>query len=201
MIRSVIRSGFLNDDSGAVSVSASWLIGIFIVLTGGAAEMGNSYWQSNAIQHAAKMGARIATTSEPVSVELATMTGLSSNVDVGDPVPAYKIVCHGKTQSCNRGGFNQLAFNKIFYGRNNDGTCEATTQETRGMCDMFENLIPENVVITYESSGMGRAGNPPILIPVVTVTIADLEQNYLFLDFLGERTIGTQVSALAEDLK
>lgn len=194
-------SRFFGNESGAVSISASWLIGIFIVLTGGAAEMGNTYWQSNAIQHAAKMGARIATTSAPVSVELATMTGLGTNVEVGDPVPAYKIVCYGKTQSCNRGGFNQNAFNKIFYGRNIDGTCAATTQEKRGMCDMFTSLTPDNVVITYESSGMGRAGNPPILMPVVTVSIADLEQNYLFLDFLGERTIGTQVSALAEDLK
>lgn len=194
-------SRFRKNNDGAVTISASWLIGTFIVLTGGAMEMGNTYWQSNAIQHAAKTGVRIATTSTSVSQELVTMTGLTTGVEVGDPIPNYKIVCWGKSQSCNRGEFNTEAFQKIFYGRDADGNCEATTSEKRGMCDMFDNLLPENVIITYESSGMGRAGNPPLLIPLVTITVVDVKQDYVFLDFLGERTISTAVSALGEDLK
>lgn len=194
-------SKFKRNERGAVTVSAAWLMGIFIILTGGAVEMGNTYSQSNAIQHAAKIGVRIASTSTPVSTEISTMTGLSGNVEVGDPIPDYKIVCSGKTQSCNRGAFDTVAFNKIFYGRNLDGLCETTARETRGMCDLFEDLNPENIVVTYESSGMGRAGNPPILVPLVTVSVVEVEQDYLFLDFLGSRKIGTAVSALGEDLK
>ncbi len=197
----MIFNRFRKDEKGAVAVSASFLIGTFIVLTGGAVEMGYSYWKSNAIQHAAKTGARIATTSKPVSTELSTMTGLITGVEVGDPIPDYKIVCYGKTQSCNRGGFDQTAFDKIFYGRNADGTCEGTSRETRGMCDMFDELGPENIVISYESSGMGRAGNPAILVPLVTVSVVDFDQDYVFLNFLGQRTISTKVSALGEDLK
>lgn len=192
---------YLNNQDGAVSVSASWLLTIMFVLVGGGVEMAHSYWQSNAIQHAAKMGARIATTSAPVAVELTTMTGLQGGVDAGDPMPDYKIVCSGGSQSCNRGGFNQDAFDAIFYGRDRDGQCDATNRERRGMCDLFDQLDPEDVTVTYQNSGMGRAGSPPALLPLVTVTVSGVEQDYVFLDFLGTRNLSTQVTVLGEDLR
>ena len=193
--------GYLSDQSGAVAVSASWLIGVFIVIIGGGIEMSHSYWRANTIQHAAKTGARIAITTEPVASELLTMTGLDSGVDAGDPMPDYKIVCSGKTRSCNRGSFNQEAFDKIFYGRDADGQCGNTQKERRGMCDLFSVLKPENTIITYQNSGLGRAGNPPSLFPIITITIIDVQQDYVFLDFLGERTIGAKASAMGEDLR
>jgi len=197
----VILSRFLKDESGAVAVSASWLTGIFVVILGGGIEVSHSYWRANTMQHAAKMGARIATTTAPVSLELTTMTGLESGANAGDQMPDYKIVCSGKTRSCNRGGFNQAAFEQIFYGKDNDGLCEAASRERRGMCDLFDDLTPENITITYEDSGMGRAGSPPSLFPVVTITVSDVAQDYVFLDFLLENTIGTSASAMGEDLK
>jgi len=197
----MIASRFLKDQNGAVAISASWLTGIFIVILGGGIEVSHSYWRANTIQHAAKMGARIATTTSPVSTELTTMTGLESGVSTGDPMPDYKIVCSGKTLSCNRGGFDQAAFDRIFYGRDSDGLCEGTARERRGMCDLFDDLTPENVTITYEDSGMGRAGNPPSLFPIITIAISDVEQDYVFLDSLLSNTIGSSASAMGEDLK
>ncbi len=197
----MILKRFLTDQAGSVAISASWLSGIFIVILGGGIEVSHNYMRANSMQHAAKTGARIATTISPVSAELSTMTGLESGIDSGDPMPDYKIVCSGKTQSCNRGGFDQTAFNKIFYGKDNDGSCEGTARGRRGMCDLFDDLSPENVTITYEDSGMGRAGNPPSLFPIITITITDVVQDYVFLDFILSDTMETSASAMGEDLK
>jgi len=193
------------DVQGSVSISAAWLSGIFIVLFGSAVEMAYSYWQSNALQHAAKHGVRIATTTSPVADDLTLITGLEGGAEVGDPMPDYQITCYGKTLSCTRGTFNQDAFDKIFYGLDNDGTCLETTAARRGMCDMFGRLRPENITITYQNSGMGRAGTPPDLIPVVTVSISQIQQNYLFVDFFkidsGATYLGATALGIAEDME
>ncbi len=194
-------SRFLQENSGAVAVSAGWLASIFFVLVGGGIEMTHSYWQANAMQHTAKTGVRIAVTTSPVALELTSMTGMEGGADVGDPLPDYKIVCSGKTLSCNRGGFDLVAFNKIFYGRDNDAVCANNELGRRGMCDLFSGLKPENVTIIYEDSGMGRAGNPPDLFPIVTVSISDVQKDYVFLDFLGDHKMGARASAIGEDLK
>lgn len=192
---------FLQDKSGAVAVSAGWLTAIFMVIVGGGIEMTHSYWLSNSMQHTAKTGARIAVTTRPVALELVSMTGMEGGADVGDPMPDYKIVCSGKTLSCNRGGFDVAAFNKIFYGRDNDILCGEAEKARRGMCDLFKLLKPENITITYEDSGMGRAGNPPDLFPLVTIDIVDVEKDYVFLGFLGDQLMDARASAMGEDLK
>lgn len=196
---------YQNNKAGSVSISASLLIGTFIILIGGGLELIFSYWQTNTMQHAAKHGSRIAITSAPVAMELATMTGMESGANPGDPMSDYKIVCSGKTSSCNRGGFDQSAFNKIFYGRDEDGSCAATTDQRRGLCDIFANLTPDNVTITYEDSGLGRAGSPPDLMPLVTIEILDVEKDYLFLDLmssaLGSTTLTARAMSIAEDLR
>ena len=61
---------YFRDNSGATSISASFLIGIFILLIGGGVEMGHAYWKNNVLQHATKMGVRSAITIEPVASKL-----------------------------------------------------------------------------------------------------------------------------------
>lgn len=201
----LIWQRYRREETGAVSVSASFLIGILIVLFGGGVELMHSYWQSNTMQHAAKRAARIAATGAPVSLELKSMTGLDGQVNAGDPMPDYKIVCSGKTQACNRGGFDQSAFNKILFGRDEDGVCGPTTDERRGVCDVLDTLTAENLTITYESSGMGRAGTPADIIPLVTVIISDVEKNYIFLDLInapmGTGFLSAKAMSIAEDLE
>lgn len=205
MIRSHILGKYISSRSGAVSVSASFLIGIFILLIGGGIELGHAYWKSNTLQHAARMGVRVATTVDPVALGLSTITGLGGSVEVGDLMPTYMFSCSGKTKSCNQGGFNEAAFNKIVFGRDGDGKCLATSQERRGMCDYFDDIKSENVTITYQNSGMGRAGSPPDLMPLVKVSITNIEQNYLFVDVFTSSGstgfLGAEAISLAEDLR
>ena len=198
-------NSFRNNKSGAVSVSAAFVVGMFILLIGGGIEIGHAYWKSNALQHAARMGVRVATTSDPVAIGLTTHTGLTGSTDAGDPMPAYTYTCSGKTKSCSKGGFDEAAFNKILFGRDGDGACLGTSQERRGMCDYFEDLKAENVTISYKGSGLGRAGNPPDLMPFVTVSISGVEHDYVFVDIIATVAdigfLGAEAVSLAEDLK
>ncbi len=167
--------------------------------------MGHAYWKTNALQHAARMGVRIATTVDPVALGLTTITGLEGSVEVGEPMPSYLFSCSGKTKSCNQGEFNEAAFNRILFGRDNDGTCVGTSQERRGMCDYFDDIKSENVTISYQNSGMGRAGFPPDLMPLVKISISDIQHDYVFVDiFTSIGNIGllsAEAISLAEDLK
>lgn len=196
---------FRKDEQGAVTVSASWLLGIFIIITGAGIEMAHAYFQSNTMRHAVEIGVRNAATGAPVALELAELTGLGNGVDSGDPMPDYKIVCSGETLSCNRGGFDASAFDKIFYGRDEDGVCGNTDRERRGVCDLLDKIKIENVSVSYEASGLGRAGNPADIIPLVTVSISGVQRDYVFLDMVSsawsDQMTGASAVAIAEDLK
>ncbi len=195
---------YSNSQSGAVSISASWILGIFIIVIGGGVELAHAYWQSNALQHAARIGVRVATTSDSVALGLSDITGLES-AEAGDPMPDYKIICFGKTQSCSKGGFDQVAFKKVLFGRDLDGQCKSTNQERRGMCDYFDRIKADQITIIYENSGMGRAGNPADLMPLVTVKIEGIQRDFVFLDMfssnISQILLSSQASAVAEDLR
>ena len=188
-----------------MTVPAALLMGLFISLIGASIELGYAYYQYNAAQHAARIGVRIAATSDPVSVMLGDMTGMEQGGDAGDPMPDYNIICAGSSQSCSVGKFDKAAFERIYFGKDNDGVCGATDRERRGMCDMASHLTNSNVMVSYQNSGFGTAGNPADVVPLITVTLTDLRFNFLFLDMItGDRFTAmpdVSVTAMSEDLK
>jgi len=171
----VIMRNYQNNIQGSVSVEASLLLMIMVALTGATIEAGYAYFQWNGAQQAARHGARLAATSEPVSRSLETMTGMERGVQIGDPIPDYTLNCAGKTRRCNNGSFNSLAMNKIVFGLDNDNTCAKTQKERRGMCDVFNDITLENVEVTYASSGLGTAGYPANPAPLVTVKVTNMK--------------------------
>jgi len=197
--------GFLSDKSGAVTVEASFMILLMVALTGAAVEAGIAYWQWNGAQQAARHGARLAATSDPVARDIRTMTGLGDGINAGDPMPDYERHCSGETASCDQGGYDGTALNAILFGPDHDMTCSATTRERRGMCDMLSNLDQSNIKISYQGSGLGRAGNPATPAPMVYVTVTNLNFNFAFLDlFLPESLTqmpDVTVTAMGEDLR
>jgi Flp pilus assembly protein TadG len=196
---------FLANRSGAVTIEAAFLVPLMIVLTAGAVEIGYAFYQWNGAHQAARHGARLAATSNPVPQDLRTMTGLGGGVKAGDPMPDYTRECFGKSQSCTGSAFNRAAMNAIVYGPDQDMTCEATNSPRRGICDVFSAVSRQNVDISYKSSGLGRAGFPADPEPLITVTIKDLQFNFLFLDLIipkGWQTIPTtRASHMGEDLR
>ena len=201
----MIFKAYKNSVDGAVAVETSLLITIMIFLTAGVLETGLAYWQWNSAQQAARHGARLAATSDPIATEIHTMTGLGNGVETGDPFPNYVLNCSGELNGCNQGGFNQTALYEIVYGPDGDGLCANTVRERRGICDIVSNIEPKNVEISYANSGLGRAGNPPMPAPLITVTIKDLDFNFVFLDvFLPQKLSKippVSVSVMSEDLR
>jgi len=196
---------FFKNSHGGVSIEASFLLMIMVALTGATIEAGYAYFQWNGTQQAARHGARLAATSDPVSRSLQNMTGIGNGVQTGDPMPNYMRSCAGKTGRCNTGGFNTSAMNKIIFGPDNDGNCEATEKGRRGMCDIFSDITKDNVEITYASSGLGTAGYPANLAPLVTVKVTDMKFDFVFLNLFTPESFSNMpdvsVSIMAEDLK
>ena len=196
---------FKKNTEGGVSVEASFLLMIMVALTGATIEAGYAYFQWNSAQQAARHGARLAATSDPVASNLTSMTGIGNGVEAGDPMPNYVRSCAGKTGQCNSGGFNSTAMDKIVFGPDNDGTCGPTQKERRGMCDVFGDVTKDNVEVIYAHSGLDKAGYPADLAPLVTVTVTGLKFDFVMLGLFTPDSFSNMpdvsVSLMAEDLR
>ena len=198
-------SAFLKNTRGSVSVEASFLLIIMVALPGATVEAAHAYFQWNGAQQAARHGARLAATSDPVAENLKDMTGLESGGQLGAPMPDYSRTCSGKTAKCDSGNYNSQAMNDIVFGPDHDGTCGATQRERRGMCDVFSDLSLENVEVIYQNSGLGTTGYPAKLAPLVTVKVTDMKFDFVFLNLFTPDSFSKMpdvtVSIMAEDLK
>ena len=70
-------------------VEYSLIVSLLLVLTFGLVEFSLALFQWNSATKAVQAGARLAAVSAPVSSDLTTLTGLSSGVEPGDPMPAF----------------------------------------------------------------------------------------------------------------
>src|SRR5918998_3838754 len=81
------------DQSGAVAVEFALIGGAFITILLAMMEFGTAYWQWNQATKALQLGGRLAAVSDPVSSDLKSLTGVSSTVEEGDPMPYFQRVC------------------------------------------------------------------------------------------------------------
>lgn len=191
--------------SGTVSVEAAFITGIIVLITGAGIELSYGLWQWNATQQATRSAARIAAVSDPVAKELETMTGLTNDTESGDPMPAYSITCSGSSQSCTAGNFNNSEFNRLIFGPDNDGVCGPKSRPLSGMCDILKKITPDNVTVNYSNSGLGVAGSPANIRPIITLTTSGIDMDFVFLDLLTFNDFAQlpeiSISVVGEDLK
>lgn len=199
------RLSFARDQRGAASVEFALLAGVLIAVTIATLELGIGYFQYNSAKQATRIGARLAVTSDPVARDLKNYTGLGGGVISGDPMPAYSRRCSGQTQNCTGGQYDSTAMNALIFGPDNDGNCAPTQKLRRGMCDIQTGIQRQNVEVTYRGSGLGVAGNPAVLSPLVTVKVSGLKFDFLVVDaFLPANFTDMPditVSMMAEDLR
>jgi hypothetical protein len=163
---------FLRDRTGAVMAEFA-IAGIFmIMLMMSVVELTSALWVWNSAAKAVQIGARLAAVSAPVSSDLTTMTGLTGGATPGAAMPYFIRTCNGATSSCSGGTYSAAAMNWIVRG--SDGVC-GTTVGVRGICDLYPRIQPQNVVITYEQTGMGFAGRPGGPVPSITVKVQNLQ--------------------------
>ena len=192
------------DASGAVAVEFGLVGGMFIVMLLGLMEFGTAFWQWNQATKALQLGVRLAAVSDPVSSDLKTMTGLSASVEEGDPMPYFKRVCSGASQTCSNGTYDPAAMRTLVYGRGNS-SCPTTTQRYPAMCQLFPRIGPQNVIVEYTQTGLGFAGRPGGPLPTITVRLTGIDFDFVVLDnMLGLTQIpmsGLTATATAEDLR
>ncbi len=193
------------DQSGASLVEFTIVVFFFLVLTAGVVEFAIGWYQWNSASKALQQGVRLASVSDPVASDLTTMTGLEGGANPGDPMPSFLRVCNGATGSCSNGGtYSASAMNTIVYGRGQNTCGTIGPDGFAGMCDIYDRIQPQNVIITYQHTGLGFAGRPGGPVPTITVELTGLTYNYAFLSGLlgfGPVTLPPmRTTAVGEDL-
>lgn len=178
---------------------------LYFAIVGGLIDFTNGFYQWNSATKALQQGARLAAISDPVASDLASMTGLEEGAQAGDPFPDYIRVCSGATRACSGGTFDQKALETIVYGRGRTSCAPAGTSQPPAMCNVFKKIRPENVVVTYQHTGLGFAGRPGGPVPTITVELTGLTFEFAFLNgLMGFQPIPMppmKTTATGEDLR
>ena len=160
---------------GASAVEFAMVLPLLVILLFGIIDAGRFAWEYNRAEKATQAGARFAVVTDPipgglVSANYAGVGGLMQ----GDIIPAAqfgKVTCNN-TECCNPttlcttpypalGTYNSQAFTRIV---------------TR-MKGMKPDVQPSNVLVSYEGSGLGYAGDPNgmDIAPLVTVRLTGMQ--------------------------
>ena len=184
-MRMLLRS-FRRDERGASMVEFSIIAFLFFILIGGLVDFAIGFYQWNTASKGLQQGARLASVSDPVDSSLKNWDGLDVSGTVpGGPFPTFTRVCSGATQSCSGGGsYSSDAMDTIVYGRGQSACGVVAADKTPAMCDVFERVRPNNVIITYQQTGLGFAGRPGGPVPTITVELTGLTFNFAFLNGL-----------------
>lgn len=196
MTRFVLR---LCADTRASAAEFALVLPVFLLLFLGTIDVGRFMWNTAQLEKATMMGARYAVVTDMVPSALSTYNFASlSGVSSGDTVPQSAfpgVVCTAPsgTVSCTciascafPTTANQTAFDNI-----------VTT-----MRRFYGGIGPENVVVQYEYSGLGYAGNPngSDVDPIVSVAVIGMDFNPLISGTIGSIGLpGTSHSLTNED--
>lgn len=186
-------------DTRGSAAEFALVLPLFLLLLLGTIDVGRFMWNTAQLEKATMMGTRYAVVTDMVPSALSTYNFASlSGVSSGDTVPQSTfpgIVCTAPsgTVSC---------------------TCVAACGfPTTADQDAFDNIVatmrryyggisPENVVVQYEYSGLGFAGNPngSDVDPIVTVALVNMDFNPLISGTIGSIGLpGTTHSLTNED--
>jgi TadE-like protein len=181
----LLRS-FRRNARGASLVEFSIIAFLFFILIGGLVDFAIGFYQWNSASKALQQGARLASISDPVDSSLKNWNGLDvSGTVAGHAFPAFTRVCSGATQSCSGSdGYDAVAMETIVYGRGQNTCGVIAADRTPAMCDVFKRVRPNNVIITYQQTGLGFAGRPGGPVPTITVELTGLTFNFVFLNGL-----------------
>ena len=193
------RKSFWRDESGSSMIEFTVAMTGFFLILFGIIEFSYVFYQWNAATKAVQFGARLAAVSDPVASALTTLTGMEGGALPGDAMPNFNYVCTAASSTCNvdggDGGVRDLtALNTLVYGRGNGTNCIGTGANI-GMCNIFSGILPANVKIRYQYTGLGYAGRPGSTparaggpVPTITVSVIGLSYNYFFLSGLMNLT-------------
>lgn len=177
---------FIRDEHGGPAAEFAMVLPILLIFLLGTIDVGRLMWDWNRAEKATQMGVRFAVATDIVPSGLNTYSfAVDGGIPQGDPVPLANfpgLSCTGTSSSatctCKSGGTcafpltgDHLAFNNIV-----------------DRISMFKpDVIAANVVIDYDYSGLGFAGDPngPDVAPLVTIRLQNLDFQPLLTQIFG----------------
>ena len=196
----------LLDARGASAAEFALVLPLLMILTLGTIDAGRYFWELSRAKKATQYGVRIASVTDPIEGAIATESyiGKANGAGIlrqGDIVPAAlvpTVVCthDGTNPSC--AGWSGNAASSV-----DTGTGNAFEQVHERMEAIFPAIELENVVIRYEGSGLGYAGDPhgPDAVPLVTVELRNLQFRPITAFLLASLTLPNVGSSLTgEDM-
>jgi hypothetical protein len=173
--------------AGSSAAEFAMVLPLLIAFLIGTIDVGRFLWTYNRAEKATQMGVRFAVATDVVPSGLAGYSFVDGTVTQGDPIPASSftsISCTGTASTatciCVPSGqtwcsaADPVAFNRI------------VTQMKR----FYPPISATNVVINYDYSGLGYAGDPNGIdvAPLVTVKLTGMTFTPLLFRFFGNAT-------------
>ncbi len=164
-----------HDDAAASAAEFALVLPLLILFLFGIIDVGRFMWEWNTAEKATQMGVRFAVVtdivpSDLVDYDFTTVAGVIQGAPVSEELfpgvsctgTAAEASCTCKGDGCDFGlDGDQDAFNNIV-GR---------------VSQIYGRVTPENVIVDYDPSGLGFAGNPygPDVAPIITVRLRDIQ--------------------------
>ena len=207
MARRPLRS-LLRDRSGASAAEFALVLPLLLLLFLGMIDAGRLLWELNRAKKATQYGARIAAVVNPVEEAIANEQFIGkivggSTLIQGAVIPASAmgpVICETASDVAS-----------VTCDSSASGLTSAKAVDTAAfqfifdrMDVMFPQLEPSNVVVTYEGSGLGYAGNPygADVAPLITVGLRNVQFEPITFFLLATFTLPDVESTLtAEDLR
>jgi Flp pilus assembly protein TadG len=192
---------FLRDEDGGPLVEAAVMIPILFTFLLGSVDFLFAFSQWNEATKAVEVGARLAAVSDPVANGLTgsnniAVQAVTGSTVLGDPMPDFQVTCDGASAACTctrgtctgMGSYSAAAMNTIVYGRHNSCGTSACTRcpsasgyYEAGMCQFFPAVTASKVKVVYSQTGLGYAGRGAGPVPTITVSIQNIQFQYIFL--------------------
>ncbi|UWU17022.1 pilus assembly protein (plasmid) [Rhizobium sullae] len=208
MVSTRTFEAFWQDTRGVSLTEALVTFPIVMLVFAAFVEFGYAMAQWNQTVKALQYGARLAAVSDPLTTNFDARFPIEAAdpLDNGNAAPndaAISSTCGPDLENCT------AALNRIVLG--SDGVCGPVGTSRPGMCDLNWSISPkyrikpENVVVTYQRSGLGYWGRPDGPVLTMRFEVHDVAVPVLFLGaLLGLDDIpmpAHPVTITTEDLK
>ncbi len=154
---------FWQDQYGVTLTEGLITLPLVLLVFAAFVEFGYAMSQWNQTVKALQFGARLAAVSDPLTEDFADVfpTDADDPLDNGDATPNDAAI----SSTCGRPALANCSdeLNRVVMG--SDGQCGVTGDPNPGICDLNWRIQPENLVVTYQRSGLGYWGRPngPVL--------------------------------------
>ncbi|CAN7212109.1 TadE/TadG family type IV pilus assembly protein [Pararhizobium sp. LjRoot235] len=164
---------FWRDDRGVSLTEGLITIPIVLLVFAAFIEFGYAMSQWNQTVKALQYGARLAAVSDPLVPAADFADAFPSDADDplnnGDATPndsTISLTCGPALANC-----DAAALSRIVQG--SDGACAAGDPRP-GICDLNWRIQPENLVVTYQRSGLGYWGRPDGPVLTMRLEVRDI---------------------------